>query len=129
MNKKDIIDFMIENGLDDVQEVKKNGDNFILKFKYIFDHLEIEGAEEFANDECEDSDETIWNEEFFIPYLNDMAMDNAKDIVEEISEEYDLNYDMLSYELTEEQYEHMDFLVVFYKDELDLSIDELILEI
>ncbi len=128
MNRKNIINFIVENGLDDIEEIKKDQETLILKFKYIFDDLEMEGAEEYAEDECGDIDSPEYNEEYFIPYLNDMAMDNVKDIIDEISEDNDLNYELLSYELTEDQYEYMDFLVVFYTGDLSLSIDELILE-
>ena len=58
-----------------------------------------------------------------------MAIDNINDIIDEVSDEYSLDYEMLSFELSEENYEEMIFLVAFYNKNLPISIDDLILEL
>lgn len=129
-NKKEIIEILEDNDLDNIKEIKKHNECFIIKFSYEFDDLELEGAKEFANDECESEKEgEEWYHEFFLPYLNDMAIDNINDIIDEVSDEYSLDYEMLSFELSEENYEEMIFLVAFYNKNLPISIDDLILEL
>ncbi len=130
MNKQEIIEILEDNALENITEIKKHDHCFIIKFSYEFDELEIEGAREFANEDCEEKREgEQWYEEYFLPYLNDTAIDNINDIVDEISEEYDLDYEMLSYELSEEDYDSMNFLVAFYREVLPVDIDELIMEL
>ncbi|MEG0307144.1 MAG: hypothetical protein RSA29_14045 [Clostridium sp.] len=130
MNKEEIIEILEENGIEDIQEIKKHKGCFIVKFAYEFDDVEVEGARECANEECEEEKEgQTWYEEYFLPYLNDMAIDNINDIIDEISEEYDLDYEMLSFELSEDCCDIMKFLVAFYKEELPIDIDDLILEL
>jgi len=114
MNKQEIIEILEDNALENITEVKKHDHCFIIKFSYEFDELEIEGAREFANEDCEEKREgEQWYEEYFLPYLNDTAIDNINDIVDEISEDYD----------------SMNFLVAFYREVLPVDIDELIMEL
>lgn len=130
MNKEEIIEILEDNALENIKEIKKHDQCFIIKFCYEFDELELEGAREFANEECEDEKEgEQWYQEYFLPYLNDIAIDNINDIIDEISESYDLDYEMLSYELSEDRYDAMDFLVAFYRETLPVDIDDLILEL
>lgn len=129
-NKEEIIEILEDNDLDNVKEIKKHDECFIIKFSYEFDDLELEGAREFADDECEEKKEgEEWYEEFFLPYLNDMAIDNINDIIDEIADDFSLDYEMLSFELAEDSYEEMSFLVAFYNKNLPISIDDLILEL
>ncbi len=130
MNKKEIIEILEDNALDNICEIKKHEDCFVVKFTFTFEDVELEGAKEYADEECEEEiGGQVWYEEFFLPYLNDTAIDNINDIIDEISEEYDLDYEMLSFELSEDDYEAMNFLVAFYNDNLPVDIDDLILEL
>lgn len=130
MNKEEIIEVLEDNALENIKEIKKHEQCFIVKFSYKFDELELEGAKEFANEECDEArDGEQWYQEYFLPYLNDTAIDNINDIIDEISEDYDLDYEMLSYELSEDDYDSMNFLVAFYSETLPVDIDELILEL
>lgn len=129
-NKEEIIEILEDNDLDNVKEIKKHDECFIIKFSYEFDDLELEGAREFADDECEEKNQgEEWYQEFFLPYLNDMAIDNINDIIDEIADDFSLDYEMLSFELSEDSYEEMSFLVAFYNKNLPISIDDLILEL
>ena len=129
-NKEEIIEILEDNDLDNVKEIKKHDECFIIKFSYEFDDLELEGAREFADDECEEKNQgEEWYQEFFLPYLNDMAIDNINDIIDEIADDFSLDYEMLSFELSEDSYEEMAFLVAFYNKNLPISIDDLILEL
>lgn len=129
-NKEEIIEILEDNDLDNIRELKKHNDCLILKFTYEFDDIELEGAREFAEDECESEKEgEEWFQEFFLPYLNDTAIDNINDIIDEIADEFALDYEMLSFELSEDSYDGMEFLVAFYNENLPISIDDLILEL
>lgn len=129
-NKEEIIEILEDNDLDNVKEIKKHDECFIIKFSYEFDDLELEGAREFADDECEEKNQgEEWYQEFFLPYLNDMAIDNINDIIDEIADDFSLDYEMLSFELSEDSYEEMSFLVAFYNKNIPISIDDLILEL
>jgi len=130
MNKKEIIEILEDNGLDNIKEIKKNASLFIVKFKYEFDDLELEGAESYAKDESSsENKDDDWYEEYYLPYLNDIAIDNVEDIIDEISEELNLKYEFISYELSKEQMEYIEFVAVFYEEDIDFNIDELILDL
>jgi hypothetical protein len=129
LNKLEIFNELENNGMYDLEEIKQNKDFFIVKFKYDFDELEFEGAESYANEEYdgEKKDDT-WYEEYYLPYLNDMASDEVEDIIDEISEEQDLQHKFASYKLSKENYEFTQFIAAFYKGEVNFNLDDLILE-
>lgn len=130
MNKHEIIEILEDSGLDNVCEIKKNKDLFIVKFRYEFDDVELEGAESYANEESANNiKDEKWYEDFYLPYLNDMAIDNVEDIINDISEDYDLQYEFISYELSQEQNEYSEFIAVFYEEDLNFNIDDIILEL
>jgi hypothetical protein len=121
--------FLEENGLDFIEEVERKGNLYIFKFKYVFDSLELEGAESYANEESnKENDDAEWLDEYYLPYLNDIAIDNVEDIMEDALEEFDLNYEFVSFELSSQEDNYIDFVVVFSKDDIDVNIDDLILE-
>ena len=130
MNRNEILEILEDNGLNNVKEIKKNKDLFIIKFRYEFDDLELKGAEAYANDESTSKiKDEKWHEDFYLPYLNDTAIDNVEDIIDEISEEYDLQFEFFSYELSREQMEYTEFVVVFFEEDIDFNIDDLILDL
>jgi hypothetical protein len=130
LNKVKIFNELENSGLYDLTEIKKKKDNLIIKFKYEFDDLELQGAESYANDEYEgDKKDHSWYEEYYLPYLNDTAIDNVEDIMEEISEEQDIQYEFISCELTKEVNKSIQFIAAFYEDELNINLDDLILEL
>lgn len=129
MKKVELIQFLEENGLDFIEEVESKGNLYIFKFKYVFDSLELEAAESYANEESnKDKSDAEWLDEYYFPYLNDIAMDNVEDIMEDALEEFDLNYEFVSSELSSQEDNYIDFVVVFSKDDIDVSLDDLILE-
>lgn len=116
-----------DNDLYDLKEIKKNNDVLVVNFKYEFDDLEISGAESYANEEYgkEEKDDS-WYDDYYLPYLNDMAIDNVEDIMDEICEEESLDYEFVAYELSKEQVDYVEFIAVFFKDEIDFELDELV---
>jgi hypothetical protein len=129
LKKVELMQFLEENGLDFIEEVERKGNLYIFKFKYVFDSLELEGAESYANEESnKENDDAEWLDEYYLPYLNDIAIDNVEDIMEDALEEFDLNYEFVSFELSSQEDNYIDFVVVFSKDDIDVNIDDLILE-
>ncbi|MPM14083.1 hypothetical protein SDC9_60443 [bioreactor metagenome] len=127
MNKIKIFNMLEDNDLYDLKEIKKNNDVLVVNFKYEFDDLEISGAESYANEEYgkEEKDDS-WYDDYYLPYLNDMAIDNVEDIMDEICEEESLDYEFVAYELSKEQVDYVEFIAVFFKDEIDFELDELV---
>ncbi|GAA0120784.1 MULTISPECIES: hypothetical protein [Clostridium] len=127
MNRDEILEFLEENELSDIKEISYEGEELIIAFKYYFDGVEIEAANEYANEEYKgEIEDESWYYEYFLPYLSDFALDNVEDILDECAEEYDMNYEFIAYELTEKRYDHNNFVVVFSKDEIN-NIDDIIL--
>lgn len=130
MNKKEIIEFLKENNLKEVQEIKYKEDAAVVRFFYDFDDDELEAAKAYANDECEEEKEgETWFEEFFLPYLNDVAVDNAGDIIEESMETYDISAQYVSYDLEADGYDYSEFLVVFTEKDSDIEIEDVLEEL
>ena len=68
VDKSKIIAFLEDNDLSEVEEVKFDDEALVLRFYYDFDRDEIEAARAYANDECEEEEESEeWYEEYFLP--------------------------------------------------------------
>lgn len=91
MDSSELISYLEENGLADVEEVKQNDEYAVIKFYYDFDKEEISAAKSYSNEESDfeaESDE--WYREYYIPYLKDIAIDNCEDIIEDLIEEFEV---------------------------------------
>lgn len=91
MDSSEIISYLEENGLADVEEVKQDDESAVIKFYYDFDKEEISAAKSYSNEESdyeEESDE--WYREYYIPFLKDIAVDNAESIVEDVMDEFEV---------------------------------------
>ncbi|MCY6370820.1 hypothetical protein [Clostridium ganghwense] len=121
MNKREIREFLSDNGLNDVEEINYKEEIFMLRFFYDFDKAEISAAKSYATDESDDVENgEVWKEQFFIPYLNDLAEDNVGEIIEEATEEFDLLAQYISYDIDEEE-EQNEFIVAFSEEEFDIE--------
>lgn len=120
MNKKDVLEFLRENELDDVEEISSKKGMLVVRFFYDFDEDELEAARGYANDESEDDEDAeSWKEEYYLPYLNDIAADNVGEIIEEVVEEFDISGQYISYDLNEE--ERCEFIGVFSNEDFDIE--------
>ena len=91
MNSSEIISYLEENGLADVEEIKQDDEYSVLKFYYDFDKEEISAAKSYSNEESDyeaESDE--WYREYYIPYLKDIAVDNTESIIEDVMDEFEV---------------------------------------
>jgi hypothetical protein len=130
MDNKKIIEFLKENELTDIEELEYKENVSVLRFYYDFDDEELASAKAYANDECEgetESDE--WYDEYFLPYINDLAIDNVGEILEESIEASDLQVQYISYEADAENYDYCEFIAVYFKEndkvEIETILDEL----
>lgn len=127
-----ILEILKSEGMSQIEELQTKDDIKAVRFSYDFDEDEIEAAKAYANDECdEDEDEEegeIWYEEYFLPYLNDLAVDNVGDIIEDIMSDYKVGAQYVSYELDEEQYESNEFIAIFYDKDKNVDIEDVLQE-
>lgn len=127
MKKEKILDFLLDNGLEEVEELSSDNEVVALRFFYDFDEDELKAAEAYANDECEEEAESdSWYEEFFLTYLNELAVDSTGEIIEDLMEELELEAQYMSYELDKENYEYSEFIAVFYEKGKDVDLDEIL---
>lgn len=130
MNKEKIIEFLESNSLNDIEEIEYNGKAVVISFSFDFDDAELEAARAYANDESEDEEEgQIWYNDFFLPYLNELAIDNIGDIIEDLMEKEDIEAQFVSYEVDRENYGYNEFIAVFYENGTDIDIDEVLAEL
>ncbi|MBZ9636201.1 hypothetical protein [Clostridium sp. FP1] len=130
MNKQYIINFLKTNDLSDIAEIQYKKDTIAIKFKYYYDQVEIEAATCYANEEGNlKENKEDWYEEYFLPYLSDIAADNVEDIMEECAEQMEIEYEFIGCDISQDAYEFNEFAVVFYGEDADIEIDDILLEL
>jgi hypothetical protein len=130
LDKKAIIKVLSENKLNSIEEVPYNEEALVVRFFYEFDNDEIDAAKAYSNDESEDEENgDEWYEEFFLPYLNDLAVDNVGEIVEDIMEKLNIEGQFVSYEMDEEEYSYNEFIAAFFPQGKLKEIEEVLEEL
>ena len=107
MKITDIIDFLEDNGLSEIKDLKAKNDVAVIQCYYDFDKEELSAARAYSNEESdaeEESDE--WYKDWFFSYLYDIAKDNVGEILEEIEEEFQVSsmYKVVSNEASSSEY-------------------------
>ena len=127
MDKQKIVEFLKKNEITEIEEIKYKENVFVARLYYDFDDDEIEAASNYANDESEDEEGgEIWYEEFFLPYLNDIAIDNIGDILEDSMESLNIEVQFMGYDVDEEQYDYSEIIAVFYDKNTELEIEKML---
>lgn len=130
MDKKKITDFLKRSNLRGIEELKHDDSVLVLRFYYDFDKTELDAAKSYANDDSEDEAEgDIWYEEFFKPYLNDLAVDNVGEIIEELIDKEEVQVQYVSYDIDDENYEYNEFIAIFYNNDTDVNIEDILDEL
>ena len=129
IDKYGIINYIEENDLEDIKEIKITDELVILKFNYLFDKFEIESAEAFADEECTDKHSEEWYYDFYLPYLSDIAIDNVEEIIEECAEDRKLEYQLIALDLSPEQQEESVFMAAFYHKGINVELEDYLIEI
>lgn len=129
INKEKLIAYLEENGIEEIEELKAKEDLVVLRVFYDFDEDEIKAATAYANDEESDEDSDEWREEYYLPYLNDVAVDNMGSIIEDALEEFDVEGQFASYDVEKENSDYCEFIVAFFAKDKDYDLDEVIDEL
>lgn len=127
MDKIGMIDYLKENDLVDIEEIKYRDDVFLARFYYDFDDAEIDAATAYANDECEDEPEgEKWHQEFLLPYLNDLVIDNVEEIIENCMEKFSVEAQFITYDIDEDEIDYVEVIVEFAKRGQEIDIEKVI---
>ena len=130
LNKQYIINFLNLNELSDIAEIEYKKGTIALKFKYYYDEVEMDAATCYANEEGDfKQDKEEWYEEYFLPYLSDIAADNVEDIMEECAQQMEIEYEFIGCDISQDAYEFNEFAVVFYGEDADIEIDDILFEL
>jgi len=127
MNREEIIDYLNDNDIYNIEEIEYNEDVFPIKIYYEFDEEEILAAKAYAEEEAskeniEDGEEV---DDLYKPYLNDISKDNIEDILEDLKEDLDIEAQYICYDDTVDNGVN-EFIVVFYEHGRNIDIDEII---
>lgn len=126
MTISDIVDFLEDNGIAEVEEIE-NEDQIVVKFFYDFDNDELEAAKSYANEESdleENSDE--WYKDWYLSYLSDVANDNVEEIVEELCEELELVGYFKQVEMDNNSAKFVKYMAVFAEDFGEADLEEVL---
>lgn len=127
MEKKSIVKYLKESNLTDIEEVEYKEGVYVLRFFYDFDPAEIKAASAYAKDESgEEEKSDIWYQEYFLPYLNDIAVDNIGELLQELTENEDFEAQFVSYDLDSENYEYNEVIAIFYDKALNIQIEDVL---
>lgn len=127
MKSSEIVSYLEDNGLEDIEELKLKSNYVVLKFYYDFDKEEINGAKAYSTEESDfepESDE--WYKEYYFPYLRDIAVDNVESILEDIMEEYEIEakYKELGMENVDSDY--FKFITIFSDELTDSEMEDVL---
>lgn len=114
MDISEIKSFLEDNDLSDVEEIKQEDDYILLKFYYDFDKDELMAAKSYSNEESDfeaESDE--WYNEYYIPFLKNIADDNVESIVEDAAEEFEIEGKYKSLVMESGELGYLRFVAVF----------------
>lgn len=129
IKKHEITEFLEENNLNYIEILKEEKGLLILSLSYKFDNVEKEAAKAFADEEYDSNDKDEWNYDFYLPYLNDIAVDNITDILEECTEEENINYQFIAYDVPVDSADYNDFLISFTEEEIEINLEDYLMEI
>ena len=110
MDISEIKSFLEDNDLSDVEEIKQEDDYILLKFYYDFDKDELMAAKSYSNEE---SDFEAESDEYYIPFLKDIADDNVESIVEDAAEEFEIEGKYKSLVMESGELGYLRFVAVF----------------
>lgn len=127
MDKQKILNSLEKEGFKEIDEIEYNKQIKVFNFFYVFDEAELDAAKDYANGNYDESNgEDEWYDEFFLPYLVDIASDNVRDTLEDICEDLELSGEFIIYEPDRESYEQMEFILVMADQDVEFDIDEIV---
>ncbi len=128
MDKEKIINYLKDNDLSDVEILSQQKDLAAVRFYYDFDDTELKAAEAYAKDQAGDEKDEAWFQDYYIPYLTEVAVDNVGDIIEDLMAEMKVKAQFISYEM-EEDNDYSEFIAIFYNGEEDIDIEDVLVKL
>lgn len=127
MKGSEIISYLEDNGLEDVEEIKQKKNYVIIKFYYDFDKEELSAAKTYSTEESDFEPETDeWYNEYYIPYLKDIAVDNVESILEEIIDEYEVEAKYKEFGMENGDSVYFKFMAVFSDELTDAEMEDIL---
>jgi hypothetical protein len=127
MKSSEIITYLEDNDLTDIEELKRKNNYVVLKFYYDFDKEEISAAKAYSTEESDfepESDE--WYKEYYLPYLRDIAVDNVESILEEIMEEYEMEAKYKEIGMENGDNGYFKFITIFSGELTDTEMEDVL---
>ncbi len=121
MNKNKVINILENEGLYEIDEINYKKDYVILDAYYKFDKVEVEGAISFSNESCGEEKNDTWYEDYYFPYLYDIAIDNLSEVLEEIAEEEDIVIEFTLCEMDVKVNNKCEVIIVLSNKEFDMD--------
>lgn len=125
MDNQEIIDFLEEKGVSEVEELRSEKDNLIIRFYYDFDKDELAAARAYANEESDVEEESAeWYKEWYLPYLYDIAKDELDETFEELNEEFNTSSLLKNISDDASNTEYIKFVSIICNEEYEKDLEE-----
>lgn len=128
MKATEIVKFLNENDLSDVEVLKSNKDLVLVNFYLDFDKDLLDAAKAYADDECEDSESKEWEQDYYLPYLYDYANDEVLSIVEDITEDLEIAGEFMAFQMKDKSAEYVQFMALFTEEDSDIVFEDVVRE-
>lgn len=127
MKSSEIINYLDDNDLADIEELKLKSNYTIIRFYYDFDKEELSSAKAYSTEESDfepESDE--WYNEYYIPYLRDIAVDNVESIIEDIMEEFEVEAKYKELGMDSGEASYFKFIAAFSDELTDNEMEDIL---
>ena len=126
INKKSVLKYLEKQGLEEIDEIEYNKDIVAYNFFYAFDKTELEAARDYANENYNEAEgEEKWNEEYYLPYLTEIAADNVRDVLDDILSEFGVDGEFMVYELDRNSDGKCEFTVIIVEKGTKFDIEKI----
>lgn len=124
LNKSIIMEYLKNEGLNEIDEIKYRDNVLVYNLFYTYDEPEIDAAKDYANENYDEKNgEDEWYDEYFLPYLIELATDNVKDILSDLCEEQGMEAEFVVFELDRQNYEQLEFVIMFANEGTKIDVD------
>lgn len=129
MNKDNILEYLENNGLTDVDIIREEEGLIVAIAFYDFDDEEMEAAKAYAAGQITDEEDAEASEEYLMNYLVDLAVDNLGEVFEELIDEEGVDAQYLTYEMDPEEPDTIQVAMLFSKGDLDKDLEDILDEL
>lgn len=129
MNKDNILEYLENNGLTDVDIIREEEGLIVAIAFYDFDDEEMEAAKAYAEGQITDEEDADAFEEYLMNYLVDLAVDNLGEVFEELIDEEGVDAQYLTYEMDPEEPDTIQVAMLFSKGDLDKDLEDILDEL